>query len=139
MYNLTKLEEYYKKYSEDLNQWLPEDIFEVDLPLLQKMDLINYDNPESQDPNLTQFFHVIETFDKITLINDEFVVWIVPDIQEDHSRTYTMVARNESEHPHLELAYITSGSFNNSKLILRVLEKLLYDIHENQNFLDRLE
>ena len=70
MYNLDLLEEYYKKYSKDVNKWLPEDIIEVDINLLKRFHILNYHDPEENDPNLTRYFHVIESSEKITLIND---------------------------------------------------------------------
>lgn len=137
MDNLTIIEESYKKYVRDMTKWLPEGVLDVDLPLLQKLELLDYHNPARRDPRLTRYFHVVESDDKITLINDFFVVWIVPDKIGSSAITYTLIALNPSQ-PHLEMAYSTSGVYNSSKLVLRVLEKLLQEIQENEDLITNL-
>ena len=74
MHNLSLLEVYYNKYINDISSFLPEDIITVDLELLHKLDLLNYHDPEFNDPSLTRYFNVIESDEKITLVNEEFVV-----------------------------------------------------------------
>lgn len=139
MYNLEIIEEYFKKFSKDLQQWLPEGITAVDLHLLHRFNLLHYYNKERHDPSFTRYFNVVESLDKITLINEQFVVWIVPG-KVDHSPiTYTLVALNTEESPHLEVAFATTGVYNTSKLVLRVLEKFLYEIQENEEFLSKLK
>lgn len=137
MNNITIIEESYRKYIKDINKWLPEGVVDVDLPLLQKLGLLNYHDPLKRDPRLTRYFHVLESNDKITLINEIFVVWIVPDKIGASAVTYTLIALNPS-HPHLELAYSTTGVYNSSRLVLRVLEKFLEEIQENEDLITHL-
>lgn len=139
MDNISLLEECYKRYSKNLYSWLPEDVIEINLDILWELDLLHYLDDETHDPTLTRYFHVIETEEKITLINDDFVVWIVPDICNDIPKTFTMIALNESNFPKLELAFTTTGVYNTSKLVLRVLEKLLMEIQENKDFIEKIE
>jgi len=139
MDNLPRIEETYKHYIQDLASWLPEDIIEVDLELLHRFDLLNYHSPKERDPALTRYFHVIETHEKITLINDDFVVWIVPDSMEGVPVTYTLIALNKPEGADLELAFSSTGIYNSSRLVLRVLEKFLLEIQENEEFLSKIE
>jgi hypothetical protein len=139
MHNLAKIESYYKKFIKDMPNWLPEDIITVDLNLLQRLDLLDYNDPKSEDPSLTRYFHVIESEDKITLINEQFVVWIVPEKIEEITITYTLVAVNKGTKPNLQLAFVNSGVYNTSKLVLRVLEKLLEEIQENEEMIKNLE
>lgn len=139
MHNLTLLEGYYKKFVNDINQWLPEDIIDVDIKLLEEMGLLHFDDPEYDDPSLTRYFHVIESSDKITLLNDEYVVWIVPENNDQITMTYTLIALNNEKEPQLELCYVTSGVYNTSRLVLRLLEKYLAEIEENAQILKGLE
>ena len=139
MHNLTALEECYKKYIKDIAKWVPEGIINVDLALLQKFGLLSYNGREMHDPALTRYFHVVESNDKITLINDQFIVWIVPEKIQNNSVTYTLIALNAPDIPHLELVFSTSGVYNTSKLVLRVLEKFLYEIQENEEFISKLK
>jgi len=140
MDNISLLEECYKKYSQNLGAWLPDGITEVNLELLHELDLLKYYNSESHDPALTRYFHVIETEDKITLINEEFIVWIVPDNINEMPKTYTLIALNsETSVPKLEMAFVTTGVYNTSRLVLRVLEKYLKDIQEYEEIISSIK
>jgi hypothetical protein len=139
MDNLSMLEAYYKKFASDISQWLPEDVIEVNLELLKQLNLLNYNETEYHDPTLTRYFHVIESDEKITLINDDFVVWIVPEKMNDTPITYTFIAFNDIKQPQLELCFVTAGVYNTSKLVLRLLEKFLSEVEENQKVLQNLE
>jgi hypothetical protein len=137
MHNLTLIEEYYKKYIKNLYHWIPEGIYSVNLALLHRFDILHFQYPDKQDPVLTRYFHIVESPEKITLINDEFIVWILPDRIDHIPVTYTLVALNKEEQPKLELAFITSGVYNTSHLVLRILEKFLIEIQENESMLDK--
>ena len=129
----------YKKYIHDLIHWLPDGITTVDLNLLHSLNLLHYHNKDQNDPGLTRYFHVIDSGDKITLINDEFVIWIVPDKTEQRAVTYTLIALNKNDDIHLELAFVTSGVYNNSKLVLRILEKYLQEIQVTEEYLSKIK
>lgn len=133
------LERRYQEYAHNLAAWVPEGIIEIDLPLLHHLHLLHYYSIDSSDPGLTRYFQVMETYDKITLVNEQFVVWIVPEMAHQSPITYTLIALQTAQGPHLELAFVTRGVYNNSKLVLRVLEKFLWEIQENQEILERLE
>lgn len=140
MHNLAVLEACYKKYVNDISTYLPEDIVNVDLALLYELDLLNYYDPDQNDPTLTRYFHVVESSDKITLVNEDFVIWIVPEKIEDVTLTYTLIALNEEEEPpNLQMCFVASGVYNTSRLVLRVLEKFLFEIQENENFIREIQ
>lgn len=140
MHNLALLEACYKKFVNDISAYLPEDIINVDLALLHELDLLHYYDPEQNDPSLTRYFHVIESNDKITLVNEDFVIWIVPEKIEDVTLTYTLIALNEeNQQPNLQMCFVASGVYNTSRLVLRVLEKLLFEIQESENFIRELQ
>jgi hypothetical protein len=138
MDNLQVLDEYFDKFSKNINKWIPEGITAVDLPLLQKFDLLHFHNRTVNDPALTRYFHVVESSEKITLINDQFIVWIVPEKEKQTSVTYTLIALNQ-DHPHLELAFLNKGVFNSSRLVLRILEKFLLEIQENEELIEKFK
>ncbi len=139
MYDIKLLEKYFNKYIENLSENLPEGTINVDIELLKKFDLLNYHDSEKNDQALTRYFHVIESNEKITLINDEFIIWIVPEKLHDLPFTYTLIALNHPDHPQLELCFITTGVYNTSRLVLRVLEKFLFEIQENEEFLKQIK
>jgi hypothetical protein len=138
MIDIKLLEKYYNKFVDNLKETLPEGIINVDIEILKRFDLLNYHQTDSNDNALTRYFHVIESNEKITLINDDFIVWIVPEKIEDVSFTYTIVALNSSDIPKLEVCFITTGVYNTSRLVLRVLEKFLYEIQENEELLKKI-
>lgn len=138
MDNLSLIEEHYKKFVLDLNSWLPEGVMVINLELLDQMDLLSTHQEPILDPSLNRYFHVIETEEKITLVNSEFVVWIVPSYNELIPSTYTFIALNKQNSPKLEMAFITSGVYNSSRLVLRVLEKLLKEIQETEEWMNKV-
>lgn len=137
MIDIKTLEEYYKKYISDLSHWIPEGLYMVNLDLLNRFNLLSFKHPEKTDTPLTDSFHIIETPDKLTMVNDEFIIWILPADYEGNPATYTLIALNQNEVPKLELAFIASGVYNTSKLVLRILEKFLLDIQEAENILGK--
>lgn len=135
MDDLNKIEELYKGFSNNILSVIPEGITEVNLNVLHKLDLLDYHSAASYDPSLTRYFHVIETKEKITLVNEQFVVWIVPDREGDIAITYTIIALNKPSGLKPELVFTTKGVYNTSKLVLRILEKYLLEIQENEDLM----
>jgi len=133
------LETCYKRYIQNITKWLPDGIIDVNLELLHKLNLLHFHSRELDDSALTRYFHVVESEDKLTLANDEFVVWIVPEKLEDISVTYTLIGLNKNNDVQLELAFKTSGIYNNSHLVLRILEKYLLEIQGTEDILSKLE
>lgn len=140
MLNPNKIEEIYQEYSQDLSQWVPDGIACVDLNLLHELGLLEsiHDETDSQD-DFTQYFHVIETPDKVTLFNDQFLVWIVPKMEEENPITYVMIALNNEDDVHLEIVFTTSGVYNTPKFVLKVLQYYLLDMLETEATLTAFE
>lgn len=138
MKDLQILEECYKKFTKELNKYIPEGIHLVDLETLQKFHLLKFHTLDANDPGLTRYFHVIESDEKITLVNEQFVVWIIPDVLHEAPITYTLIALNSGEKLRLETAFATTGVYNSSKLVLRLLEKHLFEIQETEDMLSHL-
>lgn len=138
MDDISQLEECYKKYIKNINHWIPEGIIDVDINLLKRFGLLNYHLKDKKDPSLTRYFHIIETAEKITLVNEQFIVWIVPEKVNHLPVTFALIALNDPEKPHLELAFSASGVYNSSRLVLRVLEIFLQEIQETEELLAKL-
>ncbi len=139
MYNLATLDGYYKKYVKSLNYWIPEGFFPVNLALLHRFDLLHFHRSGYCSPTLNNDFQVIESPEKITLINNDFVIWIVSEQVNKAPVTYALIAVNKLNQLKLEVAFTASGIYNNSRLILRLLEKFLIDIQETDSWLAQLE
>lgn len=132
MDNLQAIDLCYKKYTRDLGSWLPDGLIQVDLNFLQELQILNFHSPQG-DSGFTRYFQVIESEEKITLVNDQFIVWIVPEkIDDVTTGTLILIALNQKEEPHLEMAFSVTGVYNTSKLVLRILERLLEVIQDNE-------
>ena len=129
------IEKSFKTLINKLDELNHENFIHVDLEFLQKHDLLHFHQLKASNHGLTRYFQVIESFEKITLINEEFVVWIVPENIDGRSVIYTLVALNEESEPKLELVFLLSGVYNSSQLVLKVLEKLLLEIEETESLL----
>lgn len=134
------LENAFHVYMNDLSYHVPDGIVEVDLSLLQELGLLSAnDNCETCSDSLTHNFFVVESPDKLTLFNEKFSIWIVPRLESDTPMTYTLIALNEKENPQLEMVFTTTGVYNHSSLVLRVLEKFLEQIEENEEEICRFK
>jgi hypothetical protein len=141
MHNLTIINEYYKKFIKDLSLSSPEGVYFVNLDLLYHFDLLHFQpNYSHKDPTLTSSFYVFESQEKITLFNQEFIIWIIPVKEELSAFTYTLIALNSDERePQFEVAFITSGVYNTSSLVLKILEKFLIEIQETETTLANIQ
>jgi len=137
MHNLAIIEECYQRFIAQWPHLLPDGMHFIDLKLLKNMKLLQFHINEKFDEDmLTRYFHVVETREKITLINEEFVVWIVPDMDPKAQLTTVLVALNKQPLPILECGYQAQGVYNTSALVLKLLEKMLNDIHENEQIIE---
>lgn len=136
--NPEELESDFLKYFSDLKTFAPDGIVEIDLALLNELGLLACDeNEKNQEDALTHNFYVVESSDKLTLFNQKYVVWIVPKLIEEKPTTYTLIAFNDKKQTHLEMVFSTSGVYNHSSLVLRILERFLEQIEENEEELLR--
>lgn len=134
-----ELEEVFQEYMADLSQHVPDGIYDVDLTLLYELDLLTAQEEGAEDDLLSYSFYVIESADKLTLYNQKFVIWILPKMVDGVATTYTLIAINEGDRPQLEMVFTTSGVYNHSNLVLRILEKFLAEIEENEQALYKLK
>jgi hypothetical protein len=139
MDKIAELDSSYEQFMNQLPKLVPEGVVEVDLKLLQKLGLLNEELASAPSPQLTRYFHVIESKDKITLFNDQFAIWVVPEKLEDEPSTLVLIALSENSKLRLELAFSTSGIYNTSRLVLRILERFLSDIQETEDLISHLE
>ena len=133
MINPIKLEDAYKEFSQNLKKWVPDGVISVNLGLLNDLGLLNNSYLEQAPPeNISHFFHVLESPDKITLFNDQFAIWIVPKSEESSASTLTFIALLNKNSPHLEIVFSTSGVYNSPKYILKILQHFLSDVTDTE-------
>lgn len=125
------LEDHFQTFMKNLPAYLPDGISVVDIKLIEELGLLKIDSleKETQDP-LSHYFHVIETPDKITLYNDLFGIWIVPNNNETSSKTFIFIGIISNKVPHLEMAFCTEGVFNTPKYIMKILQHYLNEVQD---------
>lgn len=134
MVDPAQLEEYYNEFMKNLSHWIPDGILDIDLKFLDKMGLLNQEELESDEDQdqFPHYFHVIETPDKVTLFNHQFVIWIAPQVINDNPCTLTLIALMNSDRAHLELGFSTSGVYNTPKFVLRILRFFLSEVIDTE-------
>lgn len=140
MLNPMQLEEFYQEYMQNLAKWAHDGVINVDLALLHDFGILDTLEEDEEDPDdLTQYFHVIENPEKVTLFNEQFVVWIVPKMEEEIPATIVLIALVQTEKPHLEIVFTTSGVYNTPRYVLKVLQHYLIDTLETEATLTSIE
>ena len=133
--NLIQLEQAYKTFISNLENWAPEGIIEVDFALLEKTGLLNAESFSEEYPH---YFHVIEARDKVLLFNHRFVVWIVPKIIHELPTTIVMIALISEQHLNLEIVFSTQGTYNTPKCILKLLKYYLSEVTDTEDSLSSI-
>jgi hypothetical protein len=140
MLNPNEIEKLYEQYMSNLADLAHDGIINVDLALLHELNLLDDVNQIRDDPeDLTQYFHVIESQEKVTLFNEQFTVWIVPKTEQEIPVTYVLIALNAQNKTTLEVVFTTSGVYNTPKYVLKVLQYYLLDMLETEATLTAIE
>jgi hypothetical protein len=142
MANLAQLEANFQRYTANLERFAPDGIIEINLDLLRQMDLLDVFNKqdEAEEQKLPRSFQVLEAPEKITLFNDDFAIWIVPSNVEGLAVTYILIGTHKEDEPiKLDVVLSASGVYNNSKMVLRVIDALLKEIQENEEELHNIK
>ncbi len=135
-----QIEQTYQQFMGNLSDWAHDGVLHIDLHTLHDLGLlttIQNDIPDSDD--LTQHFHVIESVEKVTLFNDQFLVWIIPKMDEQNPVTYVLIALNYPDKAHLEIVFTTMGVYNTPRYVLKVLQHFLLDMLETEATLTSIE
>lgn len=140
MLNPMQIEEAYKEFMGNLNGWAHDGVIPVNLSFLYDQGLLSSLQEDHGDPDdLTQYFHVVESPEKVTLFNEQFIVWIIPKMETDVPVTYVMIALNAQDKAHLEIVFTTHGVYNTPRYVLRVLQHFLSDMLETEETLTSFE
>lgn len=134
MINPNQLEDAYREFSQNLAKWVPDGVITVNIALLNDLGLLSNAQLEQNltTDNLSHYFHVIETIDKVTLFNDQFAIWIVPKTVDSLSSTTTFIALVANNKPHLEIVFSTTGVYNTPKYILKILQHFLTEVQDTE-------
>ncbi len=133
--NSIQFDEAFNEFVSNIFSWIPEGIIEVNMQLLEELELLQNAQFEDEDNSIDQlphYFHVVETSEKVTLFNHQFVVWIVPKVIDEISITLVFIALLTSEKPHLEIVFSTSGVYNTPKYVLKILRHYLTEVIDTE-------
>ncbi|HLB53163.1 MAG TPA: hypothetical protein VJK48_05605 [Chlamydiales bacterium] len=140
MLNPVQIEETYQEFTRDLPKWVHDGIFSINLQFLHDEGLMDgLQAPDNEMDDLTQFFHVVENPEKVTLFNEQFIVWIIPKAEGEEPMTYVLIALNHPENATLEIAFSTKGVYNTPKYVLKVLQHFLLDMLETEATVTSIE
>lgn len=131
------LDSCYHHFVDNLTDYIPEGIQLTSLEMLYRFGALYFANLPTEE-FFARYFEVLESHDKVTLVNERFAIWIVPDVMDDRPITYVLIALNGGEKPTLETGFAAVGIYNTSKLVLRLLEKMLMDIEETEDLLYKM-
>ncbi len=132
--NPIELDQTYNEFMKNLPQWIPEGIIEVNLALLEQIGLLKCAQFEqTHEEQLPHYFHVIETTDKVTLFNHQFVIWISPKVIDELPTTYVLIALISGGKPHLEIVLSAGGVYNTPKFILKLIRYYLAEVTDTEN------
>jgi len=139
--NPIQLDQAYNEFISNLASWIPEGIIEVDIELLEETGLLTHESfeEEQKTEQLPHYFHVIETADRVTLFNHQFVIWIVPKIVDETPTTIVLIALMNDKHPHLEIVFSTQGVYNTPKFVLRLLKYYLSEVIDTEEAISSIE
>lgn len=140
MLNPVQIEEAYKEFVGNLPSWAHDGVTNIDLKFLHEQGLLeSLQDDKGESDDLTQYFHVIESVEKVTLFNEQFIVWIIPKMEGEQPVTYVMIALNHPEKAHLEVVFATNGVYNTPRYVLKVLQHFLEDMLETEETLTLFE
>lgn len=136
MLNPSQIEEAYKEFITNLKELAHDGITNIDLTFLHDQGLLESLQEDKESPDdLTEYFHVIESVEKVTLFNEQFIVWIIPKMDGEQPLTYVLIALNHPEKANLEVVFSTKGVYNTPRYVLKVLQHFLVDMLETEEAL----
>lgn len=135
-----ELEEAFRDFNENFQKWVPDGIIDIDIELLCNIGFLRDAelDTDKDEEDVTQYFHVLETPDKITLYNEKFAIWIVPKTVETIPTTLTYISLLQKKKLALELIFSTSGVYNSPKFILKVLQYFLIEVIDTEEVISSM-
>lgn len=138
MFSIEEINAYYEYLNDHTSDILPDGIIEVDVKTLQNLDILNSHEPLGSTP-AKELLQAIESGGRITLFNERYILWIVPQSENFPPSTTVILARCVKNEIKPEVGFRTCGIHNQSKTILQLIDRYLSDIQETEVLLEQLE
>jgi hypothetical protein len=136
--SIEQLDTYFDNLTQNTKELLPDGIMDVSIKTLHTLNLLSEGYTTNEIP-ASQLLQAVESEGKITLFNERFALWIVPQVGADPSATVVYVATHTNDEVKAELGFRTSGVHNKSKTILRLIDKFIADIQDTDSVIAELE
>lgn len=137
--SIEQLDAFFQKLSNQTGDLFPDGIVDINVKVLHDLHLLSEDPPTIHEAPPSSLLQAIESSGKITLYNEKFALWIVPQANTFPPTTITFIARRNGETITPEVAFRTQGIHNRSKTILRLIDRFLIEILETESVIARLE
>jgi hypothetical protein len=138
MLSIDEINAYYDYLSKHTSDLLPDGIVNVDVKLLQSLSILS-PNASLGSASAKELLQAIESGGRITLFNDHYVLWIVPQNEVSPPSTTVILARCDKNSIKPEVGFKTAGIHNQSKTILQLIDRYLVDIQETEDVLEKFE
>lgn len=127
------IEQSFREFTANMPAHAHDGITRIDLKFLHDSGLLaTLQNNQAEPEDLSQFFHVMESPEKVTLFNEQFVIWIVPKTEEENPSTLVLIALVHGDKPTLEVVFTTQGVYNTPRYVLKILQHFLNDMSETE-------
>lgn len=138
--SIEQLDAFFEHLSSHTTDLLPDGIMDINVKTLHALHLLADEIPmPGATPPASALLQAIESGGKITLFNEKFALWIVPQKNADPASTIVFIARRADEDIKPEIAFRTSGIHNRSKTILKLIDRFLADIQETETVISKFE
>lgn len=139
MLNPAQIEDKYQEFVKNLPSFAHDGIINIDLKFLHDQGLVTELSAHDDTDDLSQYFHVIESVEKVTLFNEQFIVWILPRMEGEQPFTYVLIALNHPDTANLEVVFATHGVYNTPRYVLKVLQHFLIETLETEETITLLK
>jgi hypothetical protein len=138
MLSIDEINAYYDYLEHHTTDLIPDGVVDVDVKLLQSLNILN-PNQTLGGASAKELLQAIDSGGRITLFNDRYVLWIVPQNAISPPSTLVILARCIDNTIKPEIAFKTAGIHNQSKTILQLIDRYLIDIQETEEILQKFE
>jgi hypothetical protein len=137
--SVEQFDSFFQKLSSQPGEFFPDGIVDITIRVLHALRLLSEDPPTVREAPANSLLQAVESEGRITLYNDKFALWIVPQANAPVPTTITYIARRMEEAFSPEVAFRTQGIHNRSKTILKLIDRYLIEIQETESVIASLE
>ena len=137
--SMEQLDGFFQRLSANTGEFFPDGVVDINVKILHTLGLLSDAPPALLEAPASSLLQAVESDGRITLFNEKFALWIVPQANTPVPTTVTFIARRAGEVFSPEVAFRTQGIHNRSKTILRIIDRFLAEIQETESVIAKLE